>query len=202
MRFPTEEDKILTLGREMSSGLKANKDIFPAPPVEPDKLNVDEQACLQAIDAAIAAQAAAEQATANKHVALQTYADDIKNNLRYAENAVNFDDLKLKTIGWGGRREKTPLTPPGRALDLTATGQGEGRINLHWAKPIDGGKVTAYTVLCRERTAGSQWGSQGTAIATKITLTGQQRGKELEYGVVAMNKAGDGPVSNTVTAIL
>nr|VFK01551.1 MAG: hypothetical protein BECKLFY1418A_GA0070994_11512 [Candidatus Kentron sp. LFY] len=39
------------------------------------------------------------------------------------------------------------------------------------------------------------------AFSTEITLTGQPRGKELEYGVVAANKAGEGPVNNTVMAV-
>nr|VFJ60846.1 MAG: hypothetical protein BECKDK2373C_GA0170839_10855 [Candidatus Kentron sp. DK] len=33
-------------------------------------------------------------------------------------------------------------------------------------------------------------------------LTDQERGKELEYVVLARNKAGDGPVSNIVVAVL
>ncbi len=32
--------------------------------------------------------------------------------------------------------------------------------------------------------------------------TNQERGKEWEYRVIAANKAGDGPVSNTVAAVL
>nr|VFK48571.1 MAG: hypothetical protein BECKTC1821D_GA0114238_10627 [Candidatus Kentron sp. TC]VFK61918.1 MAG: hypothetical protein BECKTC1821F_GA0114240_10657 [Candidatus Kentron sp. TC] len=201
--FPSEENKILALGREISSGLKANNDTFPAPPVAPEKLDADENACIEAIEAAIAAQAAAEQATAAKQAALRAYVSDLKTNLRYAENTVNFDDLKLKLIGWGGRRERTPLAPPGRALDLAALEEGEGWIKLRWAKPVDGGKVAAYNVLCRERAAeGEKWINAGTVFATETTLTDQTRGKELEYGVVAMNKAGEGPVSNTVMAVL
>ena len=46
------------------------------------------------------------------------------------------------------------------------------------------------------------WKTVGTAMDTKVTLTGQERNKELEYVVVAMNKAGGGPVSNVVMAVL
>nr|VFJ71475.1 MAG: hypothetical protein BECKFM1743C_GA0114222_105995 [Candidatus Kentron sp. FM]VFJ71660.1 MAG: hypothetical protein BECKFM1743A_GA0114220_105995 [Candidatus Kentron sp. FM]VFK19626.1 MAG: hypothetical protein BECKFM1743B_GA0114221_106335 [Candidatus Kentron sp. FM] len=42
----------------------------------------------------------------------------------------------------------------------------------------------------------------GAAMDTKITLTEQERGKELAYVVVAMNKVGEGVVSNTVMAVL
>lgn len=41
-----------------------------------------------------------------------------------------------------------------------------------------------------------------TSMNTEITLTGQPRGVQLEYVVVAMNKAGDGPPSNPVMAVL
>nr|VFK09838.1 MAG: hypothetical protein BECKLPF1236A_GA0070988_100284 [Candidatus Kentron sp. LPFa]VFK25679.1 MAG: hypothetical protein BECKLPF1236C_GA0070990_100245 [Candidatus Kentron sp. LPFa] len=201
--FPAEENKILALGREVSAGLKAHKDTFPNPPVDPEKLDTGEKACIEAIEAAVVAQAAAEQATATKNAAIRAYANNIKSELRYAENAVNFDDLKLKLIGWGGRKEKTPLAAPGRALNLIAPEEGEGWIKLHWNKPIDGGKPAAYNIVCRERTAeGGSWSAAGTAFSTEITLTNQPRGKPLEFGVVAANKAGEGPVSNTVTAVL
>nr|VFJ71229.1 MAG: Fibronectin type III domain-containing protein [Candidatus Kentron sp. FW] len=153
-------------------------------------------------DAALAAQATAAQATDEKQTALQALADKIRNNIRYAEQAVNFDDAKLKTIGWGGRKEPTPLTAPGRALNLVDAGQGEGWIKLKWKKPVDGGKAGAYKVLAREKTPGNEWKSQDTAMSTEITLTGQPRGKELEYCVVAVNKAGEGPESNPVMAVL
>jgi len=201
--FPAEENKTIVLGREVSAGLKAHKDIYPNPPVDPKKLDEGEKACLADIEAAAEAQALAEQAVARKNATVRAYADDIKTNLRYAENTVRFDDLKLKLIGWGGKKEKTPLTAPGRALDLKITEEGEGRIALQWGKPIHGGKPAVYNVVFRERTAeGGDWLPAGSAFATEISLTGQPRGKPLEYGVVAANKAGEGPVSNTVTAVL
>ncbi len=40
------------------------------------------------------------------------------------------------------------------------------------------------------------------AIESEITLSGQERGKEWEYRVIAVNKAGEGTPSNTVMAVL
>jgi len=40
------------------------------------------------------------------------------------------------------------------------------------------------------------------AIESEITLTNQERGKEWEYRVIAINKAGEGDPSNTVMAVL
>nr|VFK65472.1 MAG: Fibronectin type III domain-containing protein [Candidatus Kentron sp. UNK]VFK72418.1 MAG: Fibronectin type III domain-containing protein [Candidatus Kentron sp. UNK] len=200
--FPIEENKIFILGQEMSSGLKANSDTFPAPPINPLDLDEALGAYTTKRDAAVAAQSAATQATAEKQATLQTLADKIKNNIRYAEMAVDYDDGKLKTIGWGGRKKPTPLAKPGRASDLVSGEQGEGTIALSWKKPADGGKVAAYEIRYRERSGDEGWKTVGTAISTETMLTGQQRGKELEYVVVAINKAGEGAVSNVVMAVL
>ena len=57
--------------------------------------------------------ALAEQATAEKDDALEDLIEAMKANLRYAENTADFDDAKLKLIGWAGKKAKTPLAPPG-----------------------------------------------------------------------------------------
>nr|VFJ43429.1 MAG: hypothetical protein BECKFM1743A_GA0114220_1000817 [Candidatus Kentron sp. FM]VFJ43869.1 MAG: hypothetical protein BECKFM1743C_GA0114222_1000419 [Candidatus Kentron sp. FM]VFK05757.1 MAG: hypothetical protein BECKFM1743B_GA0114221_1000412 [Candidatus Kentron sp. FM] len=200
--YPTEEAKILILAQEMSSGLEANSDIYPEPPVDIPGLDEALTAYIAARDAAVAAHSAAEQATATKRQALSTLNDRIKLNLRYAERVVRFDDAKLKAIGWGGPKEPTPLAAPGRTRDLRIREQETGRISLVWKKPADGGKVAAYKVVFRKRATESGWNNAGMAISTELTLTGQPQGEELEYGVAAMNKAGEGEMSNTVIAAL
>jgi hypothetical protein len=40
------------------------------------------------------------------------------------------------------------------------------------------------------------------AIQTEATLVAQPKGIELEYRVIAVNKAGEGPPSNTVMVVL
>ena len=116
----------------------------------------------------------------------------MKADLRYAENTVDFDDHRLKLIGWGGRKAKTSLEAPR---------QDEGWIFLDWKEPMDGGKVAAYKVQRRERPSGP-WSEAGMAIESEITLSSQERGKEWEYRVIAVNKAGEGQPGNTVMAAL
>lgn len=144
---------------------------------------------------------AAQQATAAKDEALQALADGMKADLRYAENTVNYDDDQLKLIGWGGRKAKTSLEAPGQTRSLEAPREGEGWVFLDWKEPVDGGAVAAYKIQRRERPEGP-WTDAGMAVESETTLSSQERGKELEYRVLAVNKAGVGEPSNTVMAVL
>ena len=84
---------------------------------------------------------------------------------------------------------------------LEAPKQGKGWVFLDWKAPADGGKVGAYKVQRRNRTDGA-WEDIATAILSEITLVDQPRGAELEYRVIAINKAGEGSPSNTVMVVL
>lgn len=158
-------------------------------------------AYITARDAAVAATAASEQATASKDKALRTLADDMKADLRYAKNTVNYDNDQLKLIGWGGRKAKTSLEAPGQCHSLEAPCEGEGWGSLDWKEPVDGGAVAAYKIQRCLRPDGP-WSDASMAIESEITLTNQKRGKEWEYRVLAVNKAGEGEPSNTVMAVL
>ncbi|MBN1943223.1 MAG: fibronectin type III domain-containing protein [Phycisphaerae bacterium] len=74
-------------------------------------------------------------------------------------------------------------------------------MKLDWKAPADGGKPAAYEVHRRERDGGT-WQSVATALATEVNLVDQPRGKELEYQVIAVNKAGPGEESNTVMCVM
>ena len=66
---------------------------------------------------------------------------------------------------------------------------------------LHGGNVASYKIERRERPEGA-WSIAGMAIESKITLHNQERGKEWEYRVIAVNRAGEGIPSNTVMAVL
>ena len=200
-RFPKSAAEILALGQSMATRLAANAAIYPSPPVSVADLGTALSAYVTAKNAATAAQAAAEQATATKDEALQTLTDAMKADIRYAENTVNYDDDKLKLIGWAGRAAKTSLEAPGQARTLEAPREGEGWVFLDWKEPVDGGAVAAYKIQRRLRPDGP-WSDVDLAIESEITLTNQERGKEWEYRVLAVNKAGEGQPSNTVMAVL
>ena len=104
-------------------------------------------------------------------------------------------------MGWGGRKPGESLEFPGQPRSLEAPRQDEDSIFLDWKAPVDGGKVPSYTIQRRERPEGA-WPIAGVATETETTLTGQERGKEFEYRVIAVNKAGEGAPSNTVMGVL
>ena len=79
----------------------------------------------------------------------------MKANIRYAESTFNYDDDKLKLIGWAGRKSKAALTQPGQTRLPEAPRQGDGWGFLDWKKPSDGGAVSAYKVMRRERPEGA-----------------------------------------------
>ncbi len=200
-RFPRSEAEIVALSQSIIAGLTANAAVYPAPPVLP----VDLQALLDSFntlsDDTVAARAAAELATGTKDAGLEEMVNAMNSILRYAENTVDFDDDQLKLLGWAGRRPRTPPEPPGQPRTLEAPRQGDVWVFLDWKKPIDGGTVAAYKIERREMPSGS-WQEIKTVFESEVTLTGQERGKEWEYRVIAANKAGDGPASNTVAAVL
>ena len=200
-RFPDREAEIKALAQNIVTGLAANAADFPSPPVASVALQALLDSFITLCDEQVAAQAAAEQVTATKNAGMEELVIAMRADLRYAEDAVNYDDAKLTTLGWGGRAEATALEVPGQARALEAPQQGEGWVFLDWKKPADGGAVAAYKIERRERPAGP-WTLISMAIESEATLNNQERGKDWEYRVIATNKAGDGVPSNTVAAVV
>lgn len=200
-RFPDREAEVKALAQSMVAGLTANVADFPAPPVLPLDLQALLDSLITLSDDQVAAQAAAEQATTTKKAGLEELVTAMKADLRYAEDAVNYDDAKLTALGWGGRAAGTALEIPGQARSLEAPSQGEGWVFLDWKKPADGGAVAAYKIERREQPAGD-WMLANMAIESEATLNNQERGKQWEYRVIATNKAGESIPSNTVAVVL
>ena len=200
-RFPKKEAEITALAERLWRGLWSNRPIYPNPPVHPISVRFRAIIYRRQRENLIAKQAAAEQATTTKNEALEELVDAMKADIRYAENTVDFDDDKLKLIGWAGKKTKTPLAPPGQIRLLEAPKQGAGWVFLDWKAPLDGGKAKTYKIQRRLRSGGS-WKDVATAILTEATLVEQPQKQELEYRIIAVNKAGEGSPSNTVEVVL
>ena len=200
-RFPKKEAEIAELAERLYRGLLDNTPTFPQPPVPPILIRIKKLTYQSRHNNFMAARAAAESAIADKDAALEQLTDALKSDIRYAETVVNFDDDKLKLIGWSGNQTPTALIPPGEVRQLEAPKQGDGWVFLDWKQPVDGGKVSAYKIQRRNRPEGG-WQDVATAIETESTLVDQPKGMELEYRVIATNKSGEGAASNTVMAVL
>lgn len=198
--FPKTEAEVISLAQSIITGMNENQD-FPSPPFSIIDMQTSLDEFINSRDTQTAAYAEAEQLTDVKQGNYETLFTRMKMMLRYAEDAVQGDDAKLSVLNWGARREKTPLTAPGQARLLEVVQQIAGGLSLRWKKPVEGGAPSFYKIERRERAEGN-WELAGTANITESTLTNQERGKELEYHVVAANRAGDGLPSNSVTVVL
>ena len=92
---------------------------------------------------------------------------------------------------------------PGAPTELTATANGQTRVDLAWTGPSDGGgaAITGYRI--EVSTNGSSWHDlvvNTGATTTSYSHTGLAAGSTRHYRVSAINSAGTGPASNTDSA--
>ncbi|MGR3175599.1 MAG: hypothetical protein ACUZ8N_13525, partial [Candidatus Scalindua sp.] len=99
-RFPKKEAEIVGLAERLWRGLLDNLSIYPNSPVHPILIRIKSMIYLSRRNNFIAAQAAVEQAITDKDEAVEELVEAMKSDIRYAENTVDFDDDKLKLIGW------------------------------------------------------------------------------------------------------
>jgi hypothetical protein len=203
MNFPTRELEIVRLAQDVSKGFRDNPETFPAPPAGPDAIDQALADYNAARDGAIASQASRAKGTALKRETLRALTRLVRANVRYAESLANGDGATLQLVGWGARRSPTPngLEGPGQVITLEVRQEGSSWVTLGWREPFDGGAVSAYRVQRRKRDGG-EWMDVGTSVETAVTLSDQEAGVEFEYRVIALNKAGEGPPSNGVRAVL
>ena len=200
-RFPRTEPEIAALALRVVQGLRQATEAFPAPPVPPDEL----EARLGSFNTADAATVVTETAFREQHAvkdeALEDLVDGVKADLKYAEVVVRDRPEKLSQLGWAARRRSSALAVPGEVRDIGIRVEGDTWVVFDWKPPVDGGTAAAYTIQRRKRDGGS-WRDVGTSVDTAQLLNDQLRGVEFEYRVIAVNKAGTGHPSATVTVVL
>jgi hypothetical protein len=199
--FPRNEADKLQLMRHIIAGLIANPTIFPNPPFTPAQLQAMHDNCVALSNACVAKRAAMLQAISAKNVGMRLLDTASKKELRYAELITDFDDAKLKLIGWAGRSPRKRRQPPGQPIELEARVQGEGWLRLGWRKPAEGPIPDSYKIE-RRKQGEDNWLILAIAWETSARLDHQEQMITWEYRVTANNKAGEGPPSNTVTAVL
>jgi hypothetical protein len=200
MQFPRSEADIAALAELVVQGLEQAVDDFPSPPVPAPDLRI-KMAAVQAVRAAaVTAESAFKEQHALKDEAIEDLADSLKANLKYAEFAVRDQPEKLSKLGWGLRRDGMPLQPPGEVRDMAIKAEGDTWVILQWNKPVDGGAPGVYKI--QRRQDGTPWEDIGISIDSEELCSNQPRGVELYYRVFAVNKAGSGQPSATVTVVL
>lgn len=201
-KFPNSDSDLIQLAEEMIVGLQESS-FFPSPPVSSSDLRNRLDALKALINTQIAKHAEAEQATDEKAVGRDLLAADIKADLRYAEYAVAGDDAKLNMIGWSGKMPRTPIHAPRQPSNFQMVRSGPGEAKATWERPTEGGSPACYIIERRiSGDEGISWVSSGTFVETEATLTDQERGKELEFCVFALNRAGESLPSNSVVVVL
>lgn len=198
--FPKAEGQILALARQVIHGLRESPEDFPKAPVPPDELQALLDEVQADVFAAAAAKAAYHEQHARKDKSLHRLKVALKASLRHAEIMARHDPTKLVGLGWGARRPRQALRPPGEVRDIRIVSEGATSLILAWKPPVDGGAVTAYTIQVKRN--GTPWEDVGVTTKTRHEVRNQPRGVELEFRVYAVNKAGAGSPSATVRAVL
>jgi len=199
-RFPKSEAKIAALARLIAEGLANAGDEFPSPPVPPAELSAQLDAYQEKSTRLAAGRAEAKIRRIEKNKSLKTLKDSMRANLRYAEVWARRHPERLGQLGWGSRRPRTALKPPGEVRDIAIRDEGDTWLLLAWNAPVDGGAVGVYQV--QRRKPGGSWEDVATSMDAIELLRDQPRGVDLEYRVLALNRAGAGSPSGTVTAVL
>lgn len=200
-RFPQAEPEIAALARRIISGLGTAAEDFPNPPVPTDELQRALDEYEKAKDDALVADGKSREMFALKDEALEQLTDAMRADIRYAENTARHDPERLRRLGWGGRKERTSMVPPGQPRSLSVASEGPGWLVLDWKSPVDGGTVQAYRI---QRSEGDveEWADVGTAVESEGLISGQKRNVKYVYRVLAVNKSGVGEPSNIVTVVL
>ena len=199
-RFPKAEAKIAQLAQQMAEGLAVATERFPSPPVPAPVLKAQLDDYHEKTAALAQSRAEARIRRVDKSRALKTLKVSMRADLRYAEFMARRHPEYLIQIGWGARRARTALEAPGEVRDIAMRDEGDTWVLLTRDAPDEGGEVAAYQI--QRRQPRGKWEDAATSIDRIELLRGQPRGVELEFRVRAMNRAGDGSPSATVTAVL
>ena len=136
--------------------------------------------------------------------------------LRYAvtglTNGVQYD-VQVRAVNtagdgpWSAVATGTTIasvTNPGAPGNLTATANGQTRIDLSWSAPSDDGGAAIAGYQIEVSTDGSTWSdldANTRSTSTSYSHTGLTAGSTRHYRVSASNSAGTGTASNVASAI-
>lgn len=198
--FPKDETSTILLAELVANGMRNNSSVFPNPAVDPSSVQTDLAAYRAKLSSIQAAEAQTRLEIQEKNEIYERIRRATRYNIDYGETVARGDAAILELISWGNRAEGQRLQPPGQCRALEIIGQGDGWVRLDWKEPIDGGAVASYKLQRSED--GARFSDVGTAVESIAALFEQPTGKKLFYRVAAINRAGEGLPSNTVSLTL
>ena len=204
--FPDKEADVVALVQSMIAGYTAHAVDFPS--ADPIGLQAALSGFLTDNQSQDDAKAQAQIATTTKTETLGSLESLMKDSLKASELDVASDPDKLLEIGWGPKAEPVPILAPDAPSNLVPTYEGPGDLTLQWDKPVHDRNrpVVNYTVERRDEPAGGgefgDWIFVDMTYKNQIDLTGQPRGIQMEYRVMATNAAGQSLPSNTAAVVL
>ncbi len=200
-KFPLKEAEIIELIYHIIRGLEDNPDVFPNPPIAPAELKKKIDRVVELQEKSIAAHAEAAKATEEKDKALNDVVYDGKTEISFAERAVDYDNAELKKIGWSGRKTPKAKGMPGACSNVRAIRQGPGgTAEIACDEPTKGGKPDFFVAEKRILPDG-QWEFAKNTYSTTTVIKHLPRGKSVEFRMYAVNGAGQGPPTNTLTLV-
>ncbi len=198
--FPTSDVDLAVLARRVAAGLSQHVAIYPVPPVPSAELEDAVASLVNATERENAARRNLEAANTARQHAAEVLKEKTKLTLTYAESAVDFDDAKLRLLGWEGRKPRKALVPgPPRSLELVRV--QEGIIELDWKKPGTGGDAQSYRIEARKTTE-ERWMLKGFSLHSDCVLHNLEPGQAHQVRVIAVNKMGDGEPSEAIEVAL
>lgn len=197
--FPDSESATVNLADIAANGMKGNPTEFPNPPKDPNGILTDLNAYRAKQNEIQATEALKRLKVQEKNEIYGRIRSGTRDNIDYADIVADGNAAILDLVGWGNRAPSQRLTPPGQCRILEIIGQGDAWVRLDWKEPLDGGEVASYIV--RRSEDGINFTDAGTVTVSDAALFDQPTGKKLIYTVVALNRAGEGVPSNTVTIV-
>jgi hypothetical protein len=198
--FPQDEQSTIVLATEVSEGIERNPTTFPTPPVAAAEMKTDLTAYHKKQGDIQAAEAKLRLETQEKNEIYGRIRKAARRNVNYGEDVAQGDEAILDLISWGNRADPQRMQTPGQCRVLEIIGQGDGWVRLDWKEPVDGGEVASYRIQRSED--GDNFTVVGGVVESIAALFEQPTGKKLFYRVVAINRAGEGVPSNTVSLSL
>jgi hypothetical protein len=199
-KFPQDEISTVILADLVAAGIEKNPTVFPNPPETAASMKTNLTAYRAKLAEIQASEAHTRLLIQEKNEIYGLIREAARDNVDYGEIVAKGDAAILELIGWGVRADAQRLQAPGQCRVLEIIGQGDGWVRLDWKEPVDGGEVASYKLQRSED--GAKFQDVGSAIESIAALFEQPTGKKLFYRVVAINRAGEGLPSNTVSLLL